>query len=42
VVNVIRLISRHIHGPNHELEDTDTNTPINKVISKRMFVEIRK
>jgi len=36
----IRLISRPIHAPNHELEDTDTNTPSTKVISKRIFVEL--
>jgi len=29
----IRLISRPIHAPNHELEDTDTNTPPTKSIS---------
>ena len=37
-MNDIRLISRPIHGPNHELEDTDTNTPHTKVISKKIFV----
>ena len=26
-INDIRLISRPIHAPNHELEDTDTNIP---------------
>ena len=26
-INDIRLISRPIHAPYHELEDTDTNTP---------------
>jgi hypothetical protein len=26
-------------APIHELEDTDTNTPLTKVISKRIFVE---
>ena len=36
-MNDIGLISRPIHAPNHELEDTDTNTPPNKVISKRIF-----
>ena len=36
----IRLISRPIHAPNHELEDTDTNTPPAKVTSRRIFVEI--
>jgi hypothetical protein len=29
-----------IHAPNHELEDTDTNTLPTKVISKRIFVEL--
>jgi len=33
-MNDIRLISRPIHAPNHELEDTDTNTSPIKVISK--------
>jgi hypothetical protein len=28
-INDIRLISKPIHVPNHELEDTDTNTPRN-------------
>jgi hypothetical protein len=36
----IRLISRPIHAPSHELEDTDTNTTLTKVISKRIFVEL--
>ena len=36
----IRLISRPIHAPNHELEDTDTDTPPTKVTSKRTFVEL--
>jgi len=39
-MNDIRLISRPIHAPNHELEDTDTNIPPTKVISKRAFVEL--
>jgi len=38
-LNDISLISRPIHAPNHELEDTDTNTPHTKVICKRIFVE---
>ena len=29
----IRFISRPIHAPSHELEDTDTNTPHTKVIN---------
>jgi len=36
----IRLSSRPIHAPNHELEDTDTNKPPTKVTSKRIFVEL--
>ena len=39
-MNDIGLISRPIHAPNHELEDTDTNTPPNKAISKRIFVAL--
>lgn len=35
----IRLISNPIHAPSHELEDTDTNTPITSVISNRILVE---
>jgi hypothetical protein len=34
------LISRPIHAPSHELEDTDTNTPPTKVVSKRILVEL--
>jgi len=30
-MNDIRLISRPIHAPNHEFEDTDTNTPPTRV-----------
>jgi len=37
-MNDIRFISRPIHAPNHEKEDTDTNTPPTKVISSRIFV----
>ena len=39
-LNDIRQISRPIHAPSHELEDTDTNTPPAKVISKRILVEL--
>jgi len=39
-INDNRLISRPVHAPNHELEDTDTNTPPTKVISRRIFVEL--
>ena len=34
-INDIRLISKPIHAPSHELEDTDTNTPLIKVVNKR-------
>jgi hypothetical protein len=33
-INDIRLSSRTIHAPSHELEDTDTNTPPTKVSNK--------
>ena len=39
-MNDIRLISGPTHAPNDELEDTHTNTSHNKVISKRIFVEL--
>jgi len=39
-INYIRLISSPIHAPSHELEDTDTNIPPTKVISRRTFVEL--
>jgi len=39
-MNDIRLISSPIHAPNRELDDTDTNTPPNKVTSRRIFVEL--
>ena len=39
-LNDIRLISRTVHAPNHELEDTDTNTPPTEVVSTRIFVEL--
>jgi hypothetical protein len=38
--NDIRLISKPIHAPSHELEDTDTNIPPTKVVSRRIFVEL--
>jgi hypothetical protein len=38
-INDIKLISRPIHAPNHELEDGDTNIPPTKVVSKRILVE---
>jgi len=37
-MNDIRLISSPIHAPSHELEDTDTNTPLTRVVSKRILV----
>jgi hypothetical protein len=40
VINDIRLISRPIHAPSHELEDTDTNTTPTRIINKRIFVEL--
>jgi hypothetical protein len=40
-INDIRLISRPIHAPSHELEDTDTNTPHTSVISKSILVELQ-
>jgi len=39
-MNDIRLISRPIHAPNHELEDTVNNKLPTKVISIRIFVEL--
>jgi len=39
-INDIILISNPIHAPSHELEDTDTNTPPTRVISKRILVEL--
>jgi hypothetical protein len=39
-INDIRLISRPIHATSHELDDTDTNTPPTRVISKRVLVEL--
>jgi hypothetical protein len=38
-MNDIKLISRPIHAPNHELEDTEINIPPTKVVSKRILVE---
>jgi hypothetical protein len=37
---ITALISRPIHAPRHELEETYTNTPPTKVISKRILVEL--
>jgi len=37
-INDIRLISRPIHAPSHELEDTGTNTLPTKVFGKRILV----
>jgi len=38
--NDIRLISRPNHAPSHELEDIDTNTPLTKLVSKKILVEL--
>jgi hypothetical protein len=40
VMNDIRLIFRPIHAPSHELEETDTNTPLSKAIRKLILVEL--
>jgi hypothetical protein len=37
-MNDIKLIIRPIHATSHELEVTDTNTPLTKVISKSILV----
>ena len=34
----IRFISKPIHAPRHELENTDTNAPPTKVMSKRTLL----
>jgi hypothetical protein len=39
-VNNVRLISRPIHAPSHELEDTDTDTPPTILIIKGNLVEL--
>ena len=39
-MNDVRLISRPVRAPNRELENTDTNTPPTKVVSRRIFVEL--
>ena len=36
-----RLISRPIHAPSHELENTVTNASVTKVVSKRILVELQ-
>ena len=36
----INFISGPIHAPSHELQNTDTNAPPTRVISKRIFVEL--
>ena len=36
----IRLISRPIRAPSIELENTDTNTPLTKVVSNRNLIEL--
>jgi hypothetical protein len=37
---ILQFISRPIHVPSHELEDTVTNTTPTKVIIRRFFVEL--
>ena len=39
-INDIRLISRPILAPFHELEDTDTSAPLTKVVSNRILFEL--
>ena len=39
-INDIRLISNPIHAPSHELDETDTNIPPTRVVSKSIFVEL--
>jgi len=39
-INDFSLISRPNHVPCRELEDTDTNTPLTKVVSNRNLVEL--
>ena len=39
-MNDIRLISSPIHAPNHELDDTDTNTPPTKVRGSNMAASV--
>ena len=39
-INDSRLISRPIHAPSHELEDTNTKTSLIKVVDKRILVEL--
>jgi hypothetical protein len=39
-MNDIRFISRPIHAPSHELEDTDTNILLTEVVSKKIMVEL--
>jgi len=39
-IHDIKLISRPIHAPSHELVDTGTNIPPTKVIRRRIFVEL--
>jgi hypothetical protein len=39
-INDIKFTSRPIHAPIHELDDTDTNIPLTKVISNRILVEL--
>jgi len=33
-VNDVRLISRPVHAPSHELEDIGTDTPLTKIVRR--------
>jgi len=39
-INESKLISKPIQAPNHEFADTEMRTPPNKVIIRRIFVEL--
>jgi hypothetical protein len=39
-INDIKWTSSPIHAPSHELEDIDTNTPLTRVVSNRILVEL--
>jgi hypothetical protein len=38
--NDIKLIFRPLHAQSHKLEETHTNTPLTKVVGKRILVEL--
>ena len=39
-INDTTLISKPIHAPSREVQDTDTNTSLIKVVNKRILVEL--